>query len=69
MDNPLVIEHLRGILTVADGYFSKTSPRSRLYREGTEADKDGKLFKLVWRDNIVNKFAPEDLGLPESVLR
>lgn len=69
MDNPLVIEHLRGILTVADGYFSKTSPRSRLYREGTEADKDGKLFKLVWRDNIINKFAPEDLGLPESVLR
>lgn len=69
MDNPLAIEHLRGILIVADGYFSKTSPRSTLYRAGTEADKDGKRFGLVWRDNIINKFAPEDLGLPESVLR
>ena len=64
MDNPVAIVHRRGTLIVSDGYFTKTSPNARLYKEEF-AKKDG--GKLVWRDNFINRFNSEDLHLPDSV--
>lgn len=43
MDNPTVIVHKAGALTVSDGWFAQTSPNAVMY-EGT-----GEM--LIWRDN------------------
>ena len=64
MDNPVSIVHRRGMLVVADGYFTKTSPNARLYKEEFTQKDAG---KLVWRDNFINRFKPEDLHLPDNV--
>lgn len=54
MENPTVFVQKGGKLIVADGFFTKTSPTATLYK-GTGA--------LVWRDNIVNNFKKEELGI------
>lgn len=63
MDNPVSIVHKRGTLVVADGYFTKMSPNARLYKEEFAKKGDG---KLIWRDNFINRFKPEDLHLPDG---
>jgi len=61
MDNPTVFDHVKGKLLVSDGYFTKTSNSATLYK-GNMPDK------FIWRDNVVNGFKPEELGLPQTRL-
>ena len=62
MDNPTVIDHVKGILLVSDCYFSKTSPNSLLYKGDPEKNK------LIWHDNILINFKDSEIGLPQKFL-
>jgi len=54
MDNPTVFDQTGGRLIVSEGFFTKTSPSARLYK-GTG--------NIIWRDNIVNRFKKDELGI------
>ena len=56
MDNPTVIEHLGGELLMHGGRFSKNSPHATLYKRGENARK------LIWRDNKLLNFTPEEMN-------
>lgn len=58
MDNPTVFEHLKGKLIVSDGYFTKSSKSATLYKGGASGN-------FIWRDNFINGFKPEEIGLPQ----
>ncbi len=61
MDNPLSLHHKKGYLIVQGCLFSKMSPHASLYKgEGKE---------LIWQNNIINKFSPEEIGLPENIAK
>ena len=55
MDNPVVFAHEKGTLIVTGSRFTKTSPRSTLYRRGEKAGR------LIWHDNLPRNFKPEEL--------
>jgi hypothetical protein len=52
LDDVTVIRHRHGRLLVSDGYFTKTSPKAKVY-EG--------IGGVIWRDNIYNRFDEADL--------
>jgi hypothetical protein len=62
MDGPTVINHQKGLLIVTGGRFDKTSPHATPYRRGADAGD------LIWRDNTLECFGPEDIRELESVL-
>lgn len=59
MDNPLAVEHLDGMLTVANCHFVKTSPHARLYHGSSR-------FPLFWRDNTQVRFTAEEMRSLET---
>ena len=63
MDDPTVIKHWKGRLIVTGGRFDKASPRATAYWRGPEAGE------LVWRDNTLECFAPEDTRILDAFLK
>ena len=63
MDNPVVIWHRKHRLLVSGGRFDKASPHATPYRREAGAEE------LVWRDNVLECFAPGDAKELEAELR
>ena len=63
MDDPTVIKHWKGRLIVTGGRFDKASPRATAYWRGPDARE------LVWRDNTLECFAPEDTRILDAFLK
>ena len=62
MDNPTVFRHEKGSLLVTGGRFAKSSPKSTLYSRGKDAEG------LIWHDNKLLNFAPDELkGLNDEL--
>ncbi len=61
MDDPLAIDHVDGILTVANCHFVKTSSHARLYRGASK-------YPLRWRDNTLVRFADKERRIVDEKL-
>ena len=63
MDGPTVIKHWTGLLIVTGGRFDKASPHATAYWRGPKAGE------LVWRDNTLECFEPEDTRALDDYLK